>query len=114
MSTKKYDGHVRISTAERTFMEKFGIGFSRVWRVGLDTLKMWIQGDSLSSCSYLYNTGKNRAAPGAASLPPSGPSAQGCPCPACPIRAAFGQVPHERCGQKENVESATQYPILKR
>jgi hypothetical protein len=104
--TKNMDGHVRISAAEKAMMDEMGIGFSRVFRVGLDTLKLWIQSKGCPSCFYLYNTGQNRAPPAAASLPPSEPSAQACPCPACPIRAAFGHVPHERCGQKENQSAA--------
>lgn len=101
---KNFDGHVRISDAERAMMVKSGMGFSRVFRIGLDTLRLWIRTDVSHSCVYLYNTGENRATPAAASLPSPTASAQGCPCPACPIRAAFGTVPHgKRYGQKENV-----------
>jgi len=88
-NSKNIDGHVRISDAEKAMMENMGIGFSRVFRIGLDTLKMWIQEDTLHSCSYLYNTGKTRSAPSGTSSPPPAPLAHACPCPACPIRHAF-------------------------
>jgi len=90
MSTKNNDGHVRISDAEKAMMERMGMGFTRVFRIGLDTLKLWIQGDTPSSCVYLYNTGNARPAPSGASDPSPAPCAQGCPCQACPIRLAFG------------------------
>lgn len=102
---KNFDGHVRFSEAEKDLMVKAGLGVSRVWRVGLDTIRLWIQPNNVHPCVYLYNTGKNPAPPAAAPMQSPAPIAQGCPCQACPIRAAFGHVPHERCGQKENERS---------
>lgn len=98
--SKNYEGHVRISAAEKAMMDKSGLGFTRIFRIGLDTLRLWIQSEDLHSCVYLYNTGENRAPPAAALLPSPAPLAQVCPCQACPIRAAFGILPH--AGQKEN------------
>lgn len=108
MSTKKYDGHVRFSESDKMVMDKMNIGLSRVFRVGFDTLRMWIQPNTPHSCFYLYNTGKNRAPPDAAVLTIPQAPAQGCPCPVCPIRAAFGTVPHEKIGQKENHSAAAE------
>jgi hypothetical protein len=101
--TKTLDGHVRICNAEKAMMDKKGWGFSRVFRVGLDTLRLWIQSDAPYSCVYLYNTGKKPAAECGASLPSSEPLAHACCCPACPIRSAFGNgAALKKSGQKEN------------
>ena len=103
---KKFKGQVRISAAEKAMMDKSGLGFTRIFRMGLDTLKLSIQSEAPHSCVYLYNTGENRAPPAAPLLPPPDPLAQVCPCPACPIRAAFGTLPHAcSCGKKENERS---------
>lgn len=99
---KNFDGHVRIDADEKAMLDKSGMGFTRMFRIGLDTYKLWIQSGACPSCVYLYNTGKSHAPPDAALLTPRPASAQACPCPACPIRAAFGHVPHEKIGQKEN------------
>ena len=104
--TKNFDGHVRIDADEKAMLNKSGMGFTRMFRIGLDTYKLWIQTGACPSCVYLYNTGKNSAPPAAAPMQSPAPIAQGCPCPACPIRAAFGHVPHERSGQKENDSAA--------
>lgn len=101
MSTKIHDGHVRISEQEKTILKNLEVGFTRVFRIGLDTLKVWIHQDTPHPCVYLYNTGQNRAPPAAALCPTSKPPAQGCPCPACPIRSAFAG--RAACGEKENV-----------
>jgi hypothetical protein len=99
---KNFKGQVRISAAEKALMDKTGLGFTRIFRIGLDTLKLSIQSTGCPSCVYLYNTGENRAPPDGASLPCSEPVAHpGC-CPACPIRSAFRTVPHQEPGQKEN------------
>jgi hypothetical protein len=79
-----------------------GVGFTRVFSIGLNTLRLWIHQRDALSCVYLYNTRQNRAPPAGASLPCSEPPAQGCCCPACPIRSAFQTVPHQKPGQKEN------------
>jgi len=101
--TKDLDGHVRISNAEKAMMVRLGIGFSRAFRVGLDTLRLWIQRDTPYTCVYLYNTGKKPAAGCGASLPSSEPLAHACCCPACPIRSAFGNgAALKKSGQKEN------------
>lgn len=103
MTARNFKGQVRISAGEKELMRNAGLGFSRVFRVGLDTLKLSIQRNTSPSCVYLYNTGRNPAPPAAASCPSSEPPAQVCPCLACPIRAAFGTVPHVKVEQKENV-----------
>lgn len=103
MTARNFKGQVRISAGEKELMRNAGLGFSRVFRMGLDTLKLSIQRNTSPSCVYLYNTGRNHAPPAAASCSSSEPPAQVCPCLACPIRAAFGTVPHVKNDRKENV-----------
>lgn len=94
MTGRNFKGQVRVSAAEKEFMEKAGLGFSRVFRVGLDTLKLSIQADGSPSCVYLYNIRQNRGSHASALCLSSEPHAQVCPCQVCPIRVAYGTVPH--------------------
>lgn len=102
MSQKKIRVNARISEDQQHILDQLKIGKTAAVTVGITTLKLYVQRDSSLSCVYLYNTGKNRTPPDAASDQPPAPIAQGCPCPVCPLRAAFGHMPHVKCGQKEN------------
>lgn len=114
MSRKDIRVNARISAEDLRIIKDLKIGKSAALAVGITTLKLYVQRDCLTSCVYLYNTRENPAPPASAPSHSPGPIAQGCPCPACPLREAFGHLPHEKIGQKENVGTATQYPILKR
>jgi hypothetical protein len=86
----------RICNQDRAFMEKIGIGPTAIFRAGLHTLRLYIRGEDRHTCYYLSRFGK--AAPRPASGPEAFPAlpAQVCPCPACPIRLAFMDLPHNR------------------
>lgn len=88
--TKNLDGHVRIGDREKSLMAQWRVGFTRVFRVGFDTIRLWRQANTLPTCVYLCNTGEEPAAPCSASLPAPKPIAHVCPCLACPIRTALG------------------------
>ena len=101
--SKKLKGQVRISDAEKAFMDNQQMGFTQVFRTGLNTLRLSIQPQAPLSCVYLYITRQNPAPPASAPCSSSEPPAHHCCCPACPIRSAFPQVPHhQKPGQKED------------
>lgn len=102
MSKKKYQINIRISEDQKRIMDELKIGKTAALTVGLSTLSLYIRRNTPLSCVYLYNTGENAAPPGPASNQPPAPPAQGCPCPVCPLRFAFGHLPHKKNGQKEN------------
>jgi len=91
---KNIEIHVRISQQEKALLSNLGIPISAVFRAGLNTLSMWIQSPPSYPCIYIHKIGNHTLPPAVGPLPPSEPPAQVCPCLACPVRAAFEQVPH--------------------
>jgi hypothetical protein len=102
--TKKNVTGIRYSEPEKRFLKRVGLGFQRVFNIGIQSLYLSLHECDTPPCIYLYNTGKNRAPPALGLAAPESPPAHHCCCPVCPIRNAFGSVPHQKetPGLKEN------------
>lgn len=87
--SKKILRAVRISDIDKKLMDRCNIGITAVARVGLDTLRLYIQGCDAHSCVYISKTGRHAAPPADGSQVPGDSPAHVCPCPSCPIKAAF-------------------------
>lgn len=88
--TKDYSTSLRFGEAQRVLMDDIGIGVTRVFVLGIATLRVYIRASPYYTCKYIFRTGKHAAPPAVGSRSLEPPAAQGPCCPACPMNAAFG------------------------
>jgi len=88
--TKDYSTSLRFGESQRVLMDDIGVGVTRVFALGIATLKMYIRASPYYTCNYISRTGEHAALPAVGSRSLEPPAAQGACCPACPMRAAFG------------------------
>ena len=88
--SKKNQVNIRISDHDKDRIGKIPGGATAVFRLGFNTIKMYIQGLGCHTCTYISKTGNHTAPPADRSRIPATPPAHGPCCPACPLHSTFG------------------------